>query len=76
MQFTVTFASTAQINYSGETARYSIAEHSGVLTVFDDQGNRARYAPNTWSIVRDRPGDIPDQEVEVYTYDDVYRGDR
>jgi hypothetical protein len=54
--------------YSGEAARYEVNPDSGVLTVFDGNGNRKLFSPIGWRSVTERvekpfPKDQPFKEA-------------
>jgi hypothetical protein len=55
MEFTVTLPSAGPLSYSGEDARYTIDEESGVLTVTEGV-RRWRYSPAGWLSVEDTFG--------------------
>ena len=52
MDFTVTLPSGQTLSYSGEDARYTVDEGSGVLTVTVGT-RRWRYSPAGWLCVED-----------------------
>ena len=52
--FEVAYASGDKTSYSGDAARYEINPESGVLTVFDDDGQRFHFSPAGWLSVEDQ----------------------
>jgi hypothetical protein len=58
MDFTVTLPSGPPQSHSGEDARYTVDEESGVLTVTVGV-RRWRYSPVGWLSVEDSFGEVP-----------------
>ena len=56
MEFTVTLPNRSPLRYSGDEARYTIDEESGVLTVTEGT-RRWRYSPTGWLSVDDTFGE-------------------
>ena len=56
MEFTVTLPGRGALRYSGDEARYTIDEESGVLTVTEGV-RRWRYSPTGWLSVEDTFGE-------------------
>lgn len=55
--FEVAYASGDLTRYSGDACRYEINPQSGVLTVFDAEGQRFHISPGGWLSVRDEAPD-------------------
>jgi len=51
--FEVAYSNDVPTLYSGAAARYEINPQSGVLTVFDGDGQRFHFSPAGWLSVRD-----------------------
>ena len=52
--FEVAYSDGVRTSYSGDAARYEINPESGVLTVFDDDGQRFHFSPAGWHSVKDQ----------------------